>query len=142
MAAPVMISSILPTSPKELSSCSSEQSVFLALLDYRRPLSAPPPLPRSVRTEPSTRAAPAGAAQLYFLLAALGRGGWVLVSAKAGAAVGLSQGWLALFSPKAAKTRLGRPNQQAVARPAGAKVFHCAAWLRNPAPRRPQLGPK
>ena len=140
-----MISSILPTSPKELSSCSSERSVFLALLDYRRPrrlpfTCLPPPACRAAYASLPSKAVPLRAAPGYST-------GTVLLPGAALGGTALQWCWLALFSPKAAKTRParpGRPNQQPVARPAGAKVFHCAcaAWLRNPAPRRPQLGPK
>ena len=125
-----MISSILPTSPKELSSCSSERSVFLALLDYRRPRR----LPFTCLPPPSCRAAYASAQSKARLLHRNSATAW-----RGAHGTALHWCWLALFSPKAAKTR---PNQQAVARPAGAKVFHCAAWLRNPALRRQQSGLK
>ena len=128
----LVISSILPSSPKELSSCSSEQSVFLALLDYRRPLSAPPPPPRSVRTEPPYTAAGASEAPRYSALLA----GWcVLLSSKAGAAFGLRLGWLALFSPKAAEAdQAGFLPALTRARDATAAVLlvsapaHCTCW--------------
>ena len=135
-----MISSILPTSPKELSSCSSERSVFLALLDYRRPrrlpfTCLPPPACRAAYASAQSKAVPRRARLKHRNSA----------SAWRGVARPYTGAGLPCFHPRPLRPgqpgRAGR-NQQAVARPAGAKVFHCAARLRNPAPRQPQLGPK